>query len=258
VHAADAPPPALWSDTMSSIHREYHKWYSPHLNRPMELLIFGSCGGGSSTFVPAIVFPTAHGRFYEFEDNGMVQALASKLHRCEIQLFCVDHLEAWADDALGGQEKIEQQLRYERYILDEVLPLIHNAKQQPHLAAIGCGFGGYQAANIALRHPERFNSFLAIGTDFDVSWRLNGYMDENAYLNLPTYYMPNLNDSRYLDRYRHSTYILATGDLDPCKDANERMAGILRAKHIPCRLDIWGNSSGHDWPCWQKMLQHYL
>jgi esterase/lipase superfamily enzyme len=36
------------------------------------------------------------------------------------------------------------------------------------------------------------------------------------------------------------------------------MAAILRAKHIPCRLDIWGNSSGHDWPCWQKMLQHYL
>ncbi len=118
----------------------------------------------------------------------MVQALGNKLHRGEIQLFCVDHLDAWVDDSMSGQEKIEQQMRYERYILDEVLPLIHNAKQQPHVAAIGCGFGGYQAANIALRHPDSFNSFLAIGTDFDVSWRLNGHMDENAYLNLPTYY----------------------------------------------------------------------
>ncbi len=75
--------------------------------------------------------------------------------------------------------------------------------------------------------------------------------------NLPTFYMPNLTDPKYLDRYRHNTYILATGDLDPCKDANERMAAILRAKHIPCRLDIWGNSTGHVWPCWQKILQHY-
>ena len=243
---------------MASIHREYHKWFSPRLNREMEMLVFGACQGGSSNFIPAIVFPTAHGRFYEFEDNGMVQAIASKLARCEIQLFCVDRLEAWIDDSLSGQEKIEQQLQYESYILHEVLPLIHGSKQHPHVAAIGCGFGGYQAANIALRHPDRFNSFLAIGTDFDVSWRLNGHMDENVYLNLPTYYIPNLNDAKYLDRYRHNTYILATGDLDPCKDANETMAALLRAKSVPCRLDIWGNSSGHDWPCWQKMLQHYL
>jgi esterase/lipase superfamily enzyme len=243
---------------MTAIHREYHKWYSKHLNREMELLIFGSSSGGSSTFVPAIVFPTAHGRFYEFEDNGMVHAVAGKLVRGEIQLVCVDHLEAWVDDALDGQAKIEQQLRYERYILEEVVPLIHIAKQHPHMAAIGCGFGGYQAVNIALRHPDKFNSFLAIGSDFDVAWRLNGHMDENVYLNLPTFYMPNLTDAWYLDRYRHNTYILSTGEDDPCKDANDRMAAILRAKQIPCRLDVWGNSSGHDWPCWQKMLQHYL
>jgi len=242
----------------TTVSREYHKWFSPHMNRDMELLIFGSCSGASSTFVPAIVFPTAHGRFYEFEDNGMVSAVSHKLNAGDIQLFCVDTLDAWTNDSMSGYDKIEQQLRYERYILDEVLPLIHNTKKHPHVAAIGCGFGGYQAANIALRHPDRFNSFLAIGTDFDVSWRLNGHMDENVYLNLPTHYMPNLSDAWYLDRYRHNTYILATGDLDPCKDANERMAGILRAKHIPCRLDIWGNSTGHDWPCWQKILQHYL
>jgi len=243
---------------MAAIHREYHTWFSSRLNRTMEMLVFGACAGGSSNFIPAVVFPTAHGRFFEFEDNGMVSCISNKLIRGEIQLFCVDHLDAWIDDSLSGQEKIEQQMLYESYILDEVLPLVHCTKQHPHVAAIGCGFGGYLAANIALRHPDKFNSFLTIGTDFDVSWRLNGHMDEQAYLNLPTYYLPNLNDAWYLDRFRHNTYILATGEHDPCWDSNEKMAAILRAKHIPCRLDVWGNSSGHDWPCWQKMLQHYL
>ena len=75
----------------TTVSREYHKWFSPHMNRDMELLIFGSCSGASSTFVPAIVFPTAHGRFYEFEDNGMVSAarfeppLAPEVQQCAAQ-----------------------------------------------------------------------------------------------------------------------------------------------------------------------------
>ena len=49
--------------------REYHKWWSPRLGRDMELLVFGHAG------LPTIVFPTSQGRFFEFEDRGMVGAL---------------------------------------------------------------------------------------------------------------------------------------------------------------------------------------
>ena len=50
--------------------RDYHIWYSPRLDRHMELLTFG--GGG----LPMVVFPTERGRFYDYENNGMIQAIA--------------------------------------------------------------------------------------------------------------------------------------------------------------------------------------
>jgi esterase/lipase superfamily enzyme len=67
-----------------------------------------------------------------------------------------------------------------------------------------------------------------------------------------------MNDPWYLDRYRRNTYVLATGVHDHCWNDNERMAQIFRAKNIPCRLDVWGDDTGHDWPWWQRMLQTYL
>ena len=51
--------------------RDYIKWYSPSLHRDMELLAFGHGG------FPIVVFPTSGGRFWEYEDRGMVKALAA-------------------------------------------------------------------------------------------------------------------------------------------------------------------------------------
>src|ERR1700689_950968 len=49
------------------MNREYHKWYSPALQREMELLVFGHAG------VPMIVFPTSMGRFFDYEDRNMIK-----------------------------------------------------------------------------------------------------------------------------------------------------------------------------------------
>ena len=43
------------------MHREYHKQFSQHLQRDMELLIFGH-GGRAVLF-----FPTRMARFYDYE-----------------------------------------------------------------------------------------------------------------------------------------------------------------------------------------------
>ena len=51
------------------MNREYHIWHSPTLNRDMELLVFGHAGAH------VLVFPTSMGRFYEWEDRGMMGAL---------------------------------------------------------------------------------------------------------------------------------------------------------------------------------------
>jgi len=55
------------------MNREYHKGRSSRLAREMEILVFGHAG------VPVLVFPTSGGRFYEFEDRGMIAAVAEKI-----------------------------------------------------------------------------------------------------------------------------------------------------------------------------------
>jgi esterase/lipase superfamily enzyme len=154
--------------------------------------------------------------------------------------------------------RIARQVQYEQYIMNEVVPLVRQQNQYSGLGAIGTSFGGYHALNAALRHPDIFTAMLSMSGSFDPSNFLRGYYDDDCYFNIPMHYLPNISDSWYLDRYRRNNYILATGVHDQCWNDNERMAQIFRNKSIPCRLDVWGDNTGHDWPWWQRMLQTYL
>ncbi len=70
------------------MNREHHKWYSPRLNRDMELLVFGHAGAR------VLIFPTSMGRYYEYEDRGMVANLADQIDNGWLQLYCVDSVDA--------------------------------------------------------------------------------------------------------------------------------------------------------------------
>ncbi|MBS1815658.1 MAG: esterase family protein [Acidobacteria bacterium] len=236
------------------MHREYHKWKSVSLDREMELLIFGHAG------VPVVVFPTSHGRFYEFEDQGMVRAVSSKIEHGQVQLICVDSIdnESWFAEQVPGRWRIARQLQFERYILDEVVPYVRKRNHVPHMAAAGCSFGGYHAANISFRNPEIFTAMLTMGGTFNPEHFLRGHYDEDCYYNLPTHFLPNMSDPWYLDKYRHNSYMLATGVHDHHWDDNEKFAALLRLKGIPVQLDVWQDCAGHNWYWWQRMLAAYL
>jgi esterase/lipase superfamily enzyme len=234
--------------------REYHRWFSPSLGRDMELLAFGHDGP------PAIVFPTSCGRFFEFEDRGMVGAVQDKLENGHLQLYCVDSVdgESWYNRGVSPRWRIARHVQYENYLMNELVPLVRQYTHCQTLAAIGCSFGGYHAANIALRHPDVFSAFLSMGGAFNPVNFLNGYFDEDCYFNLPLAYLPNMQDAWYFDHYRRNKYILATGVHDQCWQDNEQLAKVFRDKSIPYRLDVWGDDTGHDWPWWQRMMQTYV
>jgi len=234
--------------------RDYHKWFSPRLGREMEMLVYGHAG------LPAVVFPTSQGRFYEFEDRGMVDAIRWKIDNGEVQLFCVDSVDAesWYNRNVPPRWRIARQVQYDEYVIHEVVPLVKKLNWSPKMAAIGCSFGGFHAVTMALRHPDVFTAFLSMSGAFDMDSFLGGYYDQDVYFNQPTHFIPGMSDPWFLDRYRQNTYVLATGVHDQCWDQNERMAGILRAKGIPVKLDVWGDNARHDWPWWQRMVQTYL
>ncbi len=234
--------------------REYHRWFSPRLGRDMELLAFGHGG------VPAIVFPSSQGRFFEFEERGMVASVAHKLEQGELQLFCVDSIdgESWYNRDVPPRWRIARQVQYESYLWEEVRPLIRQKNSDAHLITIGCSFGGYHAVNLALRHPDEVTGFLSMSGAFELSGFLHGHYDDDCYFHLPSHYLANLTDGWYLDRYRQNTYVLATGWDDQCLENNRSLAHLLSTKGIPHQLMIWDTWNSHDWPTWQQMASLYL
>ena len=236
------------------MNREYVKDHSRELRRDMELLVFGHAG------TPLLVFPTSMGRFFDYEDRGMVGALAPKIDRGELQLFCVDSMdsESWYNKQAQPRERVMRHVQYERYLLHELLPYLRSRNRSAQLAATGCSFGGYHALNFSLKHPDLVAQCVSMGGAFDVHQFLDGFYDDDCYFNCPPDYMANISDDWHLSRYRRMRIVLATGEWDMCMDQNVKMSQILNAKGIPHSLDVWGDHAGHDWPWWQKMAVKYL
>ena len=71
--------------------REYVRRWSPALDREMELLRFGHAGQ------PVVAFPTSKGRFFQWEDFGLVGTLAGRLAAGNLRLWCLDSVddESW-------------------------------------------------------------------------------------------------------------------------------------------------------------------
>ncbi|HET9698971.1 MAG TPA: alpha/beta fold hydrolase [Terriglobales bacterium] len=236
------------------MNREFHKWYSPRLHRDMELLVFGHAG------TPTIVFPSSQGRFFEYEDRGMVGALAHKLEHGHLQLYCVDSVDAesWYNRWVHPRQRVERHMTYESYVLDEVVPLIRLKNGRRDLAVTGCSFGGYHAVNIALRHPDIVTHCVSMSGAFDMKQFMDGYYDQDVYFNSPHDYLIQMGDLWYLGHYARNWYLLATSHWDMCWNENERLAGAMRAKQMNHRLDVWQDDLKHDWPLWQRMAPQYL
>lgn len=234
--------------------REFHRWYSHRLGRDMELLAFGHAGA------PVLAFPTSMGRFYEYEDFGMVRALARALEEGWVQLFCVDGIDAesWYNRAIPPHDRAIRHNQYENYLVEEVVPLMRGHNSADFLMTTGCSFGAYHAANLAFKHPGVFNRVIAISGQYDLRFLIREGFDEDCYFNSPMAYLPNCGDERILGALRHHLQIIlcAGGWGDICRDGAESLAAVLRAKSIPHTLDIW-DEAWHDWPWWHRMtLKH--
>lgn len=116
----------------------------------MELLIFGH--GGARL----LVFPTSKGRFYEWEDRGMMNTLGEQIDNGWLQVYCVDSVDAesWYARWKWPGDRAYRQLQYENYLLREVLPLSWQKNPTPFLITTGASFGAFHAVSFALRYPH--------------------------------------------------------------------------------------------------------
>lgn len=235
------------------MNREYHKWYSPALGRDMELLIFGHAGAR------LLIFPTSKGRFFEWEDRGMMNTLGEHLEKGWLQCYCVDSVDAesWYARWRHPGERAWRQMQYEHYLLQEVLPLSWNKNSNPFLITTGASFGAYHAVNFALRYPNLVGRTLGMSGIYEIDRWTDGYYDQNVYFNSPCDFIPNEHDPGRLDALRRMDIILAVGKDDNLRYSSERLSSVLWNKDIGNALRLWDGWS-HDWPYWHRMLLMYI
>src|SRR5262245_46906321 len=132
------------------MHGDFYRWYSPNTGTEMDLLVFGHAGAR------VLVFPTSHGSFHEYRDRGMIDALGRHVAAGWLQVYCVDSFDSqsWYANYLPAAERVANHLRYERYLVEEVLPFSASLNPNPYLIAHGCSFGAFQAALLGFRQPH--------------------------------------------------------------------------------------------------------
>lgn len=242
---------------------EYYKEYSHELNRDMEFKVFGSTGK------PCLVFPPQNGRFFDYENFGMVDAMKEYIEAGKVQLFCCDSIdqETWSDETGDPRYRIEQHERWFQYVMNELVPRIYDIsnydkKEESGIIATGCSMGGYHAANFFFRRPDVFDTVLAQSGIFEASYFFHDYHDELTYHNSPVDFLPNMPlDHPYVDLYRKAEIILCCGRGAWEQDMEHSLAkisAILENKQIECWVDYWGYDVSHDWFWWKKQLNYFM
>jgi esterase/lipase superfamily enzyme len=219
----------------------------------MEFLEFGH--GGAKI----IAFPTSGGRFWEWEDRGMVAAIRHQLEHGWFQLYLVDTVdsESWYNDHAHPGGKIWRQVQYDAYLRDELLPFMNWRNGHPFVVTAGASFGAYHALSFGLRHPDRVNRILSMSGLCDIKRFARGFYNDLVYFHNPVDFIAGESDGYRLHHLRQQDIILAVGKDDGLLHQNRELSGKLWNKGIGNALREW-DGFAHDWPVWYKMLNLYV
>lgn len=241
------------------MHIEYHDYYSYRLGRMMPFKCYGHAGK------PLIVFPSSGGRFHEYEDFGMIGAMAWFIEQGLIRVYTPDSIDAetWLNHGRWASDKAKHHNAYDAYIVEEFVPYIRQHSGWPYsMMVTGCSMGGYHSANFFFRHPDVFDTVIALSGLYDARFFVGeNVSDHDVYLNSPIDYLKNISDEHYLHHYRQNNIIICTGqgdfEADSIRDT-QHLQSVLESKGIPAWIDYWGYDVKHDWEWWRVQMPYYL
>jgi len=239
------------------VERRTTAWFSPNLQMEMPLVAYGHAGQ------PLLMLPTAAADYLEYERFYLVDSIKPFIEHGKIRAYSINSVNRWSllNKQMPPRIKAELLTRYDRYIVDEVLPLIRNdAGPDARPITTGASLGAFLAANEYFKHPDLFRGTIPMSGSYDIRSFLDGYYDDNVYFNNPVDYLSNLNDDFYLRMLRNADaiYIVSGQGSYEDPDRSRQLSDILTSKGIPHTLDLWGPDVNHDWPWWRKMLPHVL
>lgn len=233
-------------------------WFSHNLGMEMPLVAYGHAG------YPLLMFPTAAADYLEYERFLLIDAIQPHIEAGRVRAYSINSVNRYSlmNERASPPVKAELLTRYDRYIVEEVLPLIRRdvGDDAARPLTTGASLGATISANAYFRHPDLLRGVIAMSGSYDIRSYFDGYFDDNVYFNNPAQYLENLNDDRFLPLLQRADaiYILSGQGAYEAPQRSRQLSDILRSKGIPHTLDLWGHDVDHDWPWWRKMLPFYL
>lgn len=240
---------------------QYRKEYSVQLGRDMEYKIYGWGG------VPCIWFPCQNGRFFDFENYGMLDVCRTYLDQGRMQLFTVDSMDAESLSAVWrpGWERMDRQEQYFRYISDELSHRIFEINSRAWdtgIMVMGFSLGAYHSANFYFRRPDLFTRNLSLSGAYSIKYMVEGYESLETYLNSPVDSLRNLPEGHpYFELLRRNRAVFCTGQgawEHPMQESTRELDTVMCEKHLPAKFCYWGYDVYHDWCWWKRQLEVYL
>ncbi len=216
-----------------------------------------------------LVFPSERGKAFDFENNGMVSAVAPLIDAGRLKIYCVDSYDqaSWSNSSVPLEERARKHGEYESWIIDQVVPWIRQDcgnSDDLEFATAGCSLGAFHAANFALKRADLFPLALCFSGNYDPSsWNGWGERGDAAYFNNPIDYIGHLSGDHLAWLRSRVSLLLVCGqgmweDSTGSLPSTRKFAALLAEKQIRHELDLWGYDVPHDWPSWRAQFAHHM
>src|ERR1044072_1156961 len=98
------------------MNRRHVTLHSDALGAALGVIAYGPSGR------PVLAFPSQQGNCYDYENQGMVDAIAGLIDAGRVKLYCVDTIDGqtWQDGSLPLEERARRYGFYEDWILNLV------------------------------------------------------------------------------------------------------------------------------------------
>lgn len=224
------------------------------MGRDMELVHFGDTG------TPILAFPGNNGNHGDWEAHGLVDALELQLSNGYNQLYCVDSVdeESLLNKKVEPSVRIQRHKQYQSYIAEEVVPYIISNTESRFLIVAGMNLGGYHALNLTFRHPEKVGKLVAMSGIYDLKPYLDGFYDDDVYLNNPADYIPNIGKPKKLEGLQATDIRISVSQFEAEFAESKTISELLNSKDIRHEFDVRREEDLHDWDLWAEILKVHI
>jgi esterase/lipase superfamily enzyme len=235
-----------------------HLWSPSHaMGKNVHVWTYGHAGR------PVIALPTSGGYAHEWQQHGVVDALADLLEMGRIRIWQPETnvSETWNRRDAPLAWRMQRHLAYEQFVTNELVPHIRHVTGRSDIVILGPSVGALYAVNFALKFPHLLPEAIGLSGRYEARTFTNGQDNTDVYYNNPLSYVWNLHGDplRHIQQQAHVTLVCGQGAHEKnCLQETLHLAQGLQQKAVPLKLDVWGRDSAHEWPWWRRQIRHHL